>query len=76
MVGDFNFPMIHWPQGHISGGTVAEQKQAETLLHLMEEYYMEQMVPYPTTNENILDLMFVNNEELIYSLKCDKNSYV
>ena len=66
--------MIHWPQEYTSGCTVAEQKQTETLLHLMEEWYMEQIVPYPTTNENILDLVFVNNEELIYSLSVTKTS--
>ena len=38
----------------------------------MKECYMEQIVPYPTRNENILDLAFVNNEKLIYSLSVTK----
>ena len=65
--GDFNFPNVKWPEGEIlPGNTRDEQNQINLLSQLCEEFYLEQKILHPTKEKNILDLVFTNNEEIIY----------
>ena len=59
-------PCIDWETESIHGGTRDLQEQAQILLELASSFYLVQIIDQPTRGSNILDLCFVNNEELIY----------
>ena len=69
--GDFNFPIINWSSLSIYGGSAADRAQSESLLRLMEEYTLQQLVKTATRGTNILDLFLTNNEELIVGLRTE-----
>ena len=67
MIGDFNFPIINWKTLEITGGSTAEENlQALSLMEFTATHCLEQYMNKPTRGNNILDLIFTNNEELIY----------
>ena len=66
MMGDFNFPTINWSKETISAGRLRDRNQAEELLSLAEDFFLNQFINQPTRQENILDLFFTNNEELYH----------
>ncbi|CAI9731129.1 fission process 1 [Octopus vulgaris] len=69
LLGDFNFPNIIWPHGHILKlGTKAEQIQAAKLLEVTEKLYLKQMMTEATRNNNTIDLVFTNNEDTLFDL--------
>ena len=69
-MGDFNLPKVNWPEGHILPGmSKHEQRQAESLLDLTNMLFMEQIILHPTRDNNILDLCFTNNMELIHNVR-------
>ena len=66
MCGDYNLPMINWvEQGTISGGTLDLQDQARKLKDFAHENFLEQLVQTGTRQQNILDLVFTNNADLV-----------
>jgi len=68
-LGDFNFPNIIWPQGSIQKvGTLSEQSQASKLIEVTDDLFLKQIVTIPTRGQNILDLVFTSNSDLVYDL--------
>ena len=71
IAGDFNLPFINWTDLNITTGgnvTSSERQCAEYLLRLREDLFLEQVVEEPTRrgkSDNILDLVFVNNDLLV-----------
>ena len=74
LTGDLNFPMIDWESEVVRGGLNDVQIQATALLDLTREYCMNQYIRIPTRGNNILDLFFTNNDELIHEYTVDKNA--
>ena len=71
-LGDFNFPNISWPEGNVystarkEGETKSdENRQAEILIEFTRAHFMENVILTPTRGNNILDLVFSNNHNLI-----------
>ena len=78
--GDFNFPDISWKHGsgsfrssNQSSNVGEERSQAQTLLNFSEEFFLDQIIKSPTRNNNILDLIFTNDHQIIndYSIICN-----
>ena len=69
LTGDFNFPMIQWSSGDVSGTTVNIRIQCEILMRFTSELFMTQIIRESTRGNNILDLLYINDEDLI--LKVD-----
>lgn len=65
LCGDFNLPTIQWPEGRLSGGTLAHREQARRLMATADQAFLTQLVTRPTRKENILDLLFTNNQEAV-----------
>ena len=69
LAGDFNFPDIKWKkekhQAEADKNNLSYQ--ATEFLNLIERYSLEQYVEAPTRKNNVLDLIFTNNENLINS---------
>ena len=82
--GDFNLGFLNsWDPSQIEaikgsidkrsadGKNVAEDKlQAKMLIEFVEEHFLQQHVKEATRKENILDLIFTNNQDLI--VKCNQ----
>ncbi len=75
LLGDFNIPIIQWPSGRSSGGSLEDQQQARALSRLMDNLYLDQVILEPTQNQNILDLVFINNTDIIHSYSVLKTVY-
>ena len=72
VLGDFNFPHLKWKYyddvviaNTQTGGTIDHQQQAENLLELTSDLFLEQKIVTPTRENNVLDLLFTNDEDLI-----------
>ena len=65
LFGDFNMPVINWPNNSVSHGPSAQLDSASLLLDFMSEHLCSQYIQTPTRNENILDLFISNSEELV-----------
>ena len=76
VAGDFNLPIINWKEGEISGGTREQQRQASILTNFAEKLFMEQIVEEGTRNENILDLFFSNNDEIVLKVEVEPQSII
>ena len=74
ILGDFNLPIIKWnePNGTIIyGGSTSDRQQSDLLLSFMDEFLLKQMIGTPTKGNNILDLAFTNNEEMISNINIE-----
>ena len=69
MCGDFIMPFVNWGSQKTSGGTREMQRQAENLFDFMSNYCLLQVVSYPTRQNNILDLIFTNNPDVIWKVE-------
>lgn len=69
--GDFNLPHVNWFDDNIYGGTAADRLQASALFSMSEDLLLKQVICSPTRGNNILDLVFTNNEELISSVQIE-----
>ena len=77
--GDFNFPNINWKCGSgifrssSSSKSGEERSQAEALINFAEDFFLDQLIRHPTRNNNILDLIFTNDHQLIrdYNIICN-----
>ena len=69
IMGDFNFPQIDWKTGIITGAhrSGTEKRAAHALCEFAEDLCLLQVIDKPTRAQNILDLVFTNNEEIIHS---------
>ena len=65
--GDFNFPDISFEHGLISDSRLTHQ----TLKNFASQFALIQKINQPTRIENILDLVFTNNEELFSNFSVD-----
>ena len=59
--GDFNMPQIDWQNSDLEEGGAVKQY----MLRFRDDLFLTQLISAPTRNNNILDLCFVNNEDLI-----------
>jgi len=66
MLGDFNFPSILWPSMNLSSSSM-DKNQALEFIEFVEDYMLSQFIREPTRNDNILDLVFSNNEQMLHS---------
>ena len=60
VLGDFNFREIDWPDRLSKSGTMLSQSEGQILLDIMNEHGQEQMVSFPTRDENTLDLIITS----------------
>ena len=78
IMGDYNFRFVQWHSEHITsdGIPAPERRQAEMLIHLMNEHLLTQTVTeYTRAGKSILDLVIVNNEDLIHSIQVNKTNF-
>ncbi len=76
LLGDFNIPNMTWKQ--IDNQIIPEHKEsrhAEALLNLCEHFHLNQQITEPTRLGNFLDLIFTNNESLIYNIIVSDSTY-
>lgn len=74
--GDLNFPYIDWNEEDDSviyqkrsGGTKDEQSQFDSLINITDNHLLLQTITEPTRNNNVLDLVFTNNSEMVANPK-------
>ena len=77
--GDFNLPKADWDSQIISQCLLSDVAVGQALFSMMNELFLDQLVRKPTRLENILDLVFTNNEDIFaehdveYSTMTDHN---
>ena len=75
LTGDFNIPNVTWDDHVVKPRSGYSTKAAEMLVALVEDYGLTQHVTEPTRRqgetENILDLVFTNNAELVKKTHVD-----
>ena len=57
ILGDFNFRDIVWPDRLSKNGTMLSQSEGQVLVDIMNDHGLEQLVDFPTREENTLDLI-------------------
>ena len=72
---DFDFPFISWPDGQLTGETLADQVQAKVLLSLADKLFLTQQITTPPRKNNILDLFFINNHVAVTSYSLEKTVF-
>lgn len=75
LTGDFNFPFLKWPEGILTGSTLADKSQAELLLDRTNSAFLIQVITDPTRGNNILDLLFTNNSDAVNSIAAEKTIF-
>ena len=68
MLGDFNFPNINWGTSSCPNGFYGNS-QVSNLLDFADENFMNQHIYEPTRGNNILDLIFSNNDDIIFDIQ-------
>ena len=68
LTGDFNFPLLRWVSGTASSLGI-EHNQGNQLIEFASKYFLVQVVEEATTGNNILDLIFTNDEGLLLNTK-------
>ena len=56
----FNFREIVWPDRLSKSGTMLSQSEGQILLDIMNNHGLEQMVSFPTRDQNSLDLILTS----------------
>lgn len=75
IAGDFNLPFVNWNTCAIDPGKsvlLSDRQSALELFDFMEVNFLQQMVSEPTRKDNILDLIFTNNTDMIHSISVSK----
>ncbi|KAG0720571.1 hypothetical protein GWK47_048219 [Chionoecetes opilio] len=75
LTGDFNFPFLKWPEGILTGSTLADKCQAESLLEIANSTFLIQVITEPTRGKNILDLLFTNNCDAVNNISAEKTIF-
>ena len=68
----FNFPTVEWEADDEMNVLITSKtlpKQAKALFDLLDEYCLSQCISKPTRGQNILDLVFTNNQQLISDIQ-------
>ena len=74
IMGDFNFPSIDWQSCTVApGGSSEISESASALLSFMSDHLMNQYVTSPTRGDNILDLFFTNDDQLVTHVDSTKS---
>lgn len=80
-IGDLNFPFLKWSETNdtvihkvVSGATCDDQAQAESLIDLTDQYFLNQVISDPTRLNNTIDLAFTNNSDVFSNFKVEKVS--
>jgi hypothetical protein len=68
MVGDFNYPGIHWING--SGFTNSVTSDEQCFADCVMKLYLFQLVDKPTRHDNVLDLVLTNLPGFLLKLDC------
>ena len=67
LIGDFNAPCINWESMSLSANRTHVAQQS-SLIDVMQEHGLEQIVNQPTRQHNILDLFFLNYPSTKYTI--------
>ena len=62
--GDFNLPDVKWSTNEVVGHQY-RKSISESVLHMLANVGMEQMVDFPTRGDRTLDLIFTNHPSLV-----------
>ena len=62
--GDFNLPDVKWSTNEVIGHQY-RKSISESVLHMLANVGMEQMVDFPTRGDRTLDLIFTNRPSLV-----------
>ena len=65
LAGDFNIPDIDWNTHQISNDRKYSESISQLFIDLAYDFGLHQTVKHPTRGDNILDLFFTNNVDLI-----------
>lgn len=68
ITGDFNFPELNWNSDATSSQTVSGS--SVEFRDLIYDFFLEQVNPYPTRLNNILDLILTNIPESVTDMSC------
>ena len=60
ILGDFNFRDIVWPDRLSKNGTMLSQSVGKVLVDIMNDHGLQQLVNFPTREENTLDLILTS----------------
>ena len=60
VLGDFNFRDIVWPDGLDKNKTMLSQSEGQVLIDIMNDHGLEQLIHFPTREENTLDLIITS----------------
>ena len=74
ITGDFNMPNAPWQSLEMYGGSDSIRRQAEALFNFSMLHALEQVITKATRGDNILDLCFTNNDELIDQVRIEDSS--
>ena len=76
--GDFNLPCISWPSVQVYEKSVSqksqEKQQAKILVNYVETNFLENYIYTATRGQNILDLVFSNNHQLVSNYSTTVNN--
>ena len=71
LAGDFNQPNIDWVDSVVVPNHSASKDTAESLLQTVTAFGLDQHVRKPTRKENVLDLVFTNNDSLVRDIRVE-----
>ena len=60
VLGDFNFRDIVWPDRLNKNKTMLSQSEGQVLIDIMNDHGLEQLIHFPTREENTLDLIITS----------------
>ena len=69
ILGDFNYRNIAWPQKLHKEGRMLYPSEGQTLINIMEDHALEQLVNFPTREGNILDLILTSTPDSIENIE-------
>ena len=64
--GDFNCPGIDWHTETLTDSYISTLLR-ETLIEIVDDYQLQQVVTFPTRGNNLLDLCFTSHPDLVQS---------
>ena len=71
ILGDFNLPSIRWDSGLVASPPIYGNAVNLTAVDFFSSYNLKQMVIGPTRKRNILDLVFVNSEQIVRNVSVE-----
>lgn len=80
-LGDFNMPNIRWRQIEhliIPDGIESNSREGESaraLLNICSLFHLDQHIAEPTRDQNVLDLIFTNNENMVHNISITDTTF-